>query len=136
TSVNLPYDCKYGARTMSHYCTRPKRRSPPTFKSHIRTSSSPPTCSGCGDYSQACCGVSGTLKDRRQPAGCSTISCAAFRNRKRPGCSVGDGPSCTTVDRKSTRLNSSHVKISYAVFCLKKKTSARVNKHNLLNGDT
>src|SRR5690606_41848085 len=27
----------------------------------------------------------------------------------------------THVDRKSTRLNSSHVKISYAVFCLKKK---------------
>src|SRR5690606_40130375 len=27
-----------------------------------------------------------------------------------------------TRDRKSTRLNSSHVKISYAVFCLKKKT--------------
>src|SRR5690606_41552660 len=27
----------------------------------------------------------------------------------------------TTKDRKSTRLNSSHVKISYAVFCLKKK---------------
>src|SRR5690606_41106926 len=25
------------------------------------------------------------------------------------------------IDRKSTRLNSSHVKISYAVFCLKKK---------------
>src|SRR5690606_4863507 len=29
-------------------------------------------------------------------------------------------------DRKSTRLNSSHVKISYAVFCLKKKTLAPV----------
>src|SRR5690606_41080230 len=28
----------------------------------------------------------------------------------------------TERDRKSTRLNSSHVKISYAVFCLKKKT--------------
>src|SRR5690606_39525463 len=27
------------------------------------------------------------------------------------------------ADRKSTRLNSSHVKISYAVFCLKKKTT-------------
>src|SRR5690625_6879691 len=27
-------------------------------------------------------------------------------------------------DRKSTRLNSSHVAISYAVFCLKKKTQA------------
>src|SRR5690606_40049528 len=29
---------------------------------------------------------------------------------------------CSALDRKSTRLNSSHVKISYAVFCLKKKT--------------
>src|SRR5690606_1278123 len=29
----------------------------------------------------------------------------------------------TLIDRKSTRLNSSHVKISYAVFCLKKKTA-------------
>src|SRR5690349_22493664 len=28
---------------------------------------------------------------------------------------------CAKVDRKSTRLNSSHVEISYAVFCLKKK---------------
>src|SRR5438477_9593458 len=27
----------------------------------------------------------------------------------------------TTLDRKSTRLNSSHMSISYAVFCLKKK---------------
>src|SRR3989442_9058202 len=33
---------------------------------------------------------------------------------------VADGP----VDRKSTRLNSSHVRISYAVFCLKKKLTA------------
>src|SRR5690606_40735675 len=31
------------------------------------------------------------------------------------------------TDRKSTRLNSSHVKISYAVFCLKKKK--RLHKH-------
>src|SRR5690606_40969674 len=28
------------------------------------------------------------------------------------------------LDRKSTRLNSSHVKISYAVFCLKKKRTS------------
>src|SRR3989442_510047 len=28
---------------------------------------------------------------------------------------------CTPADRKTTRLNSSHVRISYAVFCLKKK---------------
>src|SRR5690606_40425216 len=31
------------------------------------------------------------------------------------------GPTLRRRDRKSTRLNSSHVKISYAVFCLKKK---------------
>src|SRR5690606_39708734 len=30
------------------------------------------------------------------------------------------------IDRKSTRLNSSHVKISYAVFCLKEKTNTDV----------
>src|SRR5699024_11665890 len=33
-----------------------------------------------------------------------------------------DGRRRRTPDRKSTRLNSSHVSISYAVFCLKKKT--------------
>src|SRR5690349_23408975 len=31
-------------------------------------------------------------------------------------------------DRKSTRLNSSHVEISYAVFCLKKKKKKKKNK--------
>src|SRR5688572_32770140 len=31
-------------------------------------------------------------------------------------------PTTTPKDRKSTRLNSSHSQISYAVFCLKKKT--------------
>src|SRR5437588_1806558 len=33
------------------------------------------------------------------------------------------------VDRKSTRLNSSHTVISYAVFCLKKKTKNTANQH-------
>src|SRR5690606_16385748 len=33
-----------------------------------------------------------------------------------------------TEDRKSTRLNSSHVKISYAVFCLKKKKKKKITK--------
>src|SRR5436309_7473191 len=35
----------------------------------------------------------------------------------------------TRGDRKSTRLNSSHVKISYAVFCLKKKKKKK-NKYS------
>src|SRR5690606_14521286 len=34
----------------------------------------------------------------------------------------------TPKDRKSTRLNSSHVKISYAVFCLKKKNQIRLRR--------
>src|SRR5690606_42164582 len=40
-----------------------------------------------------------------------------FRQRARPA----GAPRAAAGDRKSTRLNSSHVKISYAVFCLKKK---------------
>src|SRR5690606_40657872 len=39
--------------------------------------------------------------------------------------STGECPrGISTGDRKSTRLNSSHVKISYAVFCLKKKNTS------------
>src|SRR3712207_8987283 len=36
----------------------------------------------------------------------------------------GEGGGC--LDRKSTRLNSSHANISYAVFCLKKKKNTTV----------
>src|SRR5690554_1856234 len=41
----------------------------------------------------------------------------------KPSDTIISASSCTTncLDRKSTRLNSSHVRISYAVFCLKKK---------------
>src|SRR5690606_39866649 len=42
---------------------------------------------------------------------------APLRRQAPPGAGIG------RRDRKSTRLNSSHVKISYAVFCLKKKTA-------------
>src|SRR2546427_2737514 len=42
---------------------------------------------------------------------------------RRPGVDErpGGGGARLTLDRKSTRLNSSHSQISYAVFCLKKK---------------
>src|SRR5689334_24750318 len=36
------------------------------------------------------------------------------------------GPQDAALDRKSTRLNSSHSSISYAVFCLKKKTKINI----------
>src|SRR2546430_11549100 len=37
------------------------------------------------------------------------------------------------LDRKSTRLNSSHSQISYAVFCLKKKTNTLIQTDIILN---
>src|SRR3712207_7182574 len=40
----------------------------------------------------------------------------------------GRGPGAKERDRKSTRLNSSHANISYAVFCLKKKKTARYER--------
>src|SRR5438067_9072224 len=39
----------------------------------------------------------------------------------------------TSKDRKSTRLNSSHVSISYAVFCLKKKKKKKINYNLVYN---
>src|SRR5690349_22403198 len=48
-------------------------------------------------------------------------SCGERRDARR----APSGPVCARCrpDRKSTRLNSSHVEISYAVFCLKKKNN-------------
>src|SRR3712207_8440505 len=44
-------------------------------------------------------------------------------------CALRDHPD-RAADRKSTRLNSSHANISYAVFCLKKK---KIQEHNVIN---
>src|SRR2546430_9096016 len=41
--------------------------------------------------------------------------------------SVGAHAAMAGADRKSTRLNSSHSQISYAVFCLKKKKTPNIN---------
>src|SRR5690606_33183641 len=53
---------------------------------------------------------------------CPKCSTPLFRSKK-------EGKDPIWLDRKSTRLNSSHVKISYAVFCLKKKKQ-QFNSHN------
>src|SRR5690554_7745478 len=51
-----------------------------------------------------------------------------------PGCGDENWDSATLAlrDRKSTRLNSSHVRISYAVFCLKKKNSPAATQSPLV----
>src|SRR5437868_7993023 len=56
----------------------------------------------------------------RAPQRCVSRECR--RGHRRHGQGHRDrAPRSRTRDRKSTRLNSSHVSISYAVFCLKKK---------------
>src|SRR2546427_8040502 len=72
----------------------------------------------------------------------SDLPLIAWYRRGCPGCcwAAGTCPACplrgraaaspaclpwAPADRKSTRLNSSHSQISYAVFCLKKKTKTK-----------
>src|SRR2546430_7780576 len=67
-----------------------------------------------------------SLRTSRAPRRLMMIS------RPRCGC-LAPGPD-VGEDRKSTRLNSSHSQISYAVFCLKKKRSRRLK--NRITADT
>src|SRR5688572_15804762 len=83
--------------------TRPSSGSTPTTSNALETTATPLT--RCG---------SDRLVRVNEP-GRSTAICSKTRFRSRQ--STKSGPE----DRKSTRLNSSHSQISYAVFCLKKK---------------
>src|SRR6266496_374166 len=78
----------------------------------------------CGKTTAACCATSrwvtrrpaARTEPRREPRRAGT-----GRRTVRPRRYRRAGRRIRTRDRKSTRLNSSHVEISYAVFCLKKK---------------
>src|SRR5687768_17726304 len=77
------------------------------FESSVTTRGSP------GVYAGVC-----------EAEACGAETCGA------PAASAGEfaagvGATGAVADRKSTRLNSSHGYISYAVFCLKKKTAYR-----------
>src|SRR5207253_10232190 len=61
----------------------------------------------------------------------STASCSSAAQAKLKAARESpwlSAMSARRLDRKSTRLNSSHVAISYAVFCLKKKKKTKSNK--------
>src|SRR3712207_7434093 len=60
----------------------------------------------------------GAADARRRVAGPTARGAVGSRVRDHPGDAVARP---RRADRKSTRLNSSHANISYAVFCLKKK---------------
>src|SRR3712207_8406885 len=58
--------------------------------------------------------------------GRTTVTLAPYvPNYFTPGADVAAYSHGIALDRKSTRLNSSHANISYAVFCLKKKNTTR-----------
>src|SRR5256885_11868638 len=64
--------------------------------------------------------------EHRAPGAEPQTACPRHFRSLRPICRIGGRPECVNrrrlrKDRKSTRLNSSHLVISYAVFCLKKK---------------
>src|SRR2546426_3916503 len=62
----------------------------------------------------------GTCEDRGRPGGHHCASGRRHRERRQH-----DAARRGRRDRKSTRLNSSHLVISYAVFCLKKKKNKK-----------
>src|SRR3712207_7203031 len=67
------------------------------------------------------CAHVGHLRTTRLPKAAAAqphVLMCGWRARRMPCGEIG----LTRQDRKSTRLNSSHANISYAVFCLKKKT--------------
>src|SRR3712207_8411935 len=62
-----------------------------------------------------------SVPEDEAPVGHARRAGREVRHRAHPGQEAGDHHDLLPVDRKSTRLNSSHANISYAVFCLKKK---------------
>src|SRR5258705_9554404 len=72
----------------------------------------------------------GTVGPRRSaPPGGGRPGRPRRGNPGRPGRPPPGGADLRGPDRKSTRLNSSHLGISYAVFCLKKKKKREGNTH-------
>src|SRR5207249_9643239 len=93
---------------------------PPSVTSPLSLHDALPICFRCRARRQA--RAAGQAAARRRAgqdveAGRGVRHLAGCRERGRQGRRALDD----ALDRKSTRLNSSHVSISYAVFCLKKK---------------
>src|SRR2546429_363256 len=70
--------------------------------------------------------ISSGIEDRRglrtlSGPSAATSGCSDDHSHHAGGCCSSASSSADELDRKSTRLNSSHGYISYAVFCLKKK---------------
>src|SRR5437667_7777932 len=73
------------------------------------------------------CARSARTSSRVRAVGAHPVTSGPRRDR---------GPPRRAADRKSTRLNSSHITISYAVFCLKKKKKKKVQTVQLNDLDS
>src|SRR5688572_32436233 len=69
----------------------------------------------------------------RSPSAGGAALIAGLRALEKLGASQEPAGSAGEQDRKSTRLNSSHSQISYAVFCLKKKKKKQKRELNTLS---
>src|SRR5690625_6984987 len=65
--------------------------------------------------------ILGALLPKVNQDDANAVKCVIHDGADQAGLTDGHVPVLVRTDRKSTRLNSSHVAISYAVFCLKKK---------------
>src|SRR2546426_4342513 len=95
---------------------RPPRSTLFPYTTLFRSSSTPSECSTPDASSADSDGVVGVRPARRsRPRGDPEV------------CPLRHLPAPVSEDRKSTRLNSSHLVISYAVFCLKKKKTKKLH---------
>src|SRR5206468_5143881 len=114
----------YTAPVGLHGEQRMRPRAPGTTRSRSRTltfrlhSGSPDTSTGRARARCTICGY-----DTHAGAGMATTSPGPnkVKHTLKSDCFDPFDTTMLTADRKSTRLNSSHDQISYAVFCLKKK---------------
>src|SRR5437867_485189 len=89
-------------------------------------------CHGCGYRTPPINRCTG-LMSMNMTAAAPSVTAAVTPNKVGSGVVLmnpADQPASLFPDRKSTRLNSSHRTISYAVFCLKKKKKKKKKKPN------
>src|SRR5699024_12443421 len=100
---------------------RPHRPPPPPLLPYTTLFRSPqPGTDPTLDVPHVGVSTTATASGGRDPG---AVRAGAFGDRVAVRGELPEGPGVPAgQDRKSTRLNSSHVSISYAVFCLKKKT--------------
>src|SRR5438309_9252773 len=106
-----------------HAAAGSRRRRRLDDKSGRRVHSEPASAKGVGARRRSGQAKADSPRDLRKTTVCPTVETSAVGelcwnvHETRPTLFLA----CSPGDRKSTRLNSSHSSISYAVFCLKKK---------------